>query len=165
MKIIEVTDEVHAKLIELATEMTTQDPRCTRGPHLFQIQTTENCAAYEGQGEEVWIHPEGEGGSVDEQEEIENYKDSVVNVQKLEDFEEMDEDEKMVYLGFYKVNETTRQKYQNCFFTAKGCQEHIDSNSYHYNEPVNYLNSGWRNPEMELVQEFLCGLVGKKMHR
>ena len=38
MKSIEISDEMHAKLIELATEMTTQDPRATKMPHLFQIR-------------------------------------------------------------------------------------------------------------------------------
>jgi hypothetical protein len=55
-------------------------------------------------------------------------------------------------------------EYSNHFLTAKACQEHIDRNDYHSNKPVTYLNHAWRNPEMELVSEFLCGLVGKKMH-
>jgi hypothetical protein len=38
MKTIEISDEMHAKLIELATEMTTQDPLGTRMPHMFQIR-------------------------------------------------------------------------------------------------------------------------------
>ena len=38
MKTIEVSEEMHAKLIELATEMTSQDPRGTRMPHMFQIR-------------------------------------------------------------------------------------------------------------------------------
>jgi hypothetical protein len=38
MATIEISDEMHAKLIELATEMTTQDMRGTRMPHMFQIR-------------------------------------------------------------------------------------------------------------------------------
>lgn len=38
MKTIEIADEVYDKLISLATEMTTQDPRGTRMPHMFQIR-------------------------------------------------------------------------------------------------------------------------------
>ena len=163
MKTIEVTDEVHAKLIELATEMTTQNPRATAGPHLFQIQTTENCAAYEGQGELVWVNPD-EGGKVDPDEFIEQHKEDIIG-SELAEFEIMEEHEQMESLDCYQVNETTQERYQNCFFTAKACQEHIDANDYHYSKPINYLNHGFRNPEMELVQEFLCGLVGKKMHR
>ena len=33
------------------------------------------------------------------------------------------------------------------------------------NEPIDFLNHCWRNPEMELVSEFLCGLVNKKIHK
>ena len=162
MKTIEVTDEVYAKLIALATEMTTQDPRCTTGPHLFQIQTIEKCAAYEGQGEQVWVNDEGE---VDDPEDF--VKEYLENRTKnlTDGFEDLDIDDQMTRLDCYQVNQTTREVYQNCFFTAKACQEHIDANHYHYREPINYLNSGWRNPEMELVQEFICGLIGKKMHR
>jgi hypothetical protein len=54
--------------------------------------------------------------------------------------------------------------YHNHFLTEKGCKEHIQRNHYHYNEPVDYLNHAWRNPEMDLISEFLCGLVGKKIH-
>ena len=38
MKSIEVSDEMYDKLISLATEMTTQDPRGTKMPHMFQIR-------------------------------------------------------------------------------------------------------------------------------
>lgn len=41
------------------------------------------------------------------------------------------------------------------FFTAKACQEHIDANHYHYNEPVVYGIGSWRNPEMQAVQKHL----------
>jgi hypothetical protein len=160
MKTIEVSDELHEKLIALANEMTTQDPRCTRGPHLFQIRTIEKCAAYEGQGETIWIDPDGEGGAVDPVEFTNDHKEILEGVELVE-FEELDLDEQMEELGCYTVQETTLEKFQNCFFTAKACQDHIDRNHYHYNEPIVYLNHGWRNPEMELVQEFLCGLVLK----
>tara|TARA_R110002012_G_C11639193_1_gene610476 strand:+ start:1925 stop:2413 length:489 start_codon:yes stop_codon:yes gene_type:complete len=162
MKTIQVEDEVYDKLIALATEMTTQDPRCTRGPHLFQIRTEESCAAYEGQGEEVWRGDEGELIE-DPAQYLKDY--SELNIDEIEFLDEFDTNREMEKLGCYSYAETTRYEYKNCFFTAKACQEHIDANDYHYNKPVNYLNSGWRNPEMELVQEFLCGLVGKKMHR
>ena len=54
---------------------------------------------------------------------------------------------------------------KNAFLTAKGCKDHIEKNSYHYNDPIDYLNCAWRNPEMELISKFLCGLVGKEPHK
>ena len=133
MKTIEISDEIYSKLIKLATEMTTQDMRATRMPHMFQIRTSEEVAAYEGCGETKWINEEGD-------EVSEDYQDA------------------------RGIQVTTENKDQNMFFTAKACQEHIDSNRYHYNKPVVFLNHAWRNPEMELVSIFLCGLVGKPMH-
>jgi len=45
--------------MELSKEMTTQNMRCTAMPHMFQIRTTEQVAAYPGQGEEIWVNGEG----------------------------------------------------------------------------------------------------------
>lgn len=161
MKTIKVEDEVYDKLIALATEMTTQDPRCTTGPHLFQIQTKKEVAAYEGQGVGKWFTDDWDE-IIDIDQYLIDYADLDIG---LRDMEDEDKEEALENLGCSQVFIDEIDVYQNCFFTSKACQEHIDSNSYHYNNPVNYLNSGWRNPEMELVQEFLCGLVGKKMHR
>lgn len=182
MKTIEVSDEMYAKLIELATEMTTQDMRCTRMPHMFQIKTLEEVAAYEGcDGDIVWV--DDDGGELRSEEDIKTYitdnlyendsrvfelDDDEAKKKALEIYNEMLELEGIEnYLDeceFRKIEVTTISKYQNTFLTSKACQEHIDKNHYHYNEPTVYLNSAWRNPEMELVSTFLCGLVGKKMH-
>ena len=184
MKTIEVSDEIHAKLIELATEMTTQNMRHTRMPHMFQIAEQKEVAAYEGQGEDIWA--DSDGGVLRTEEDIKDYVIQFLeeNDERLFNFsvgeekqlrEEATEiydamlslDEVEDYLterGYRKVAVTTEQSFKNTFLTAKDCQEHIDKNHYHYNEPRVYLNSAWRNPEMELVSNFLCGLVGKKMH-
>ena len=34
---------------------------------------------------------------------------------------------------------------------------------YHANADV-YLNHAWRNPEADLLSEFICGLVGKGVY-
>jgi hypothetical protein len=55
--------------------------------------------------------------------------------------------------------------YINSFLTAKAAQEHLDKNYYHYHKNADvYLNHAWRNPEADLLSEFLCGLVGKEMY-
>ena len=57
-------------------------------------------------------------------------------------------------------------EYTNHFLTAKAGEEHLISNNYHYHKNADvYLNHAWRNPEMEMVSEFLCGLVGKEPHK
>ena len=56
MKTIEVSDEMYAKLIELATEITEQDPRGTRMPHMFQIRDWKKVYDWSLNGNtKVWI--------------------------------------------------------------------------------------------------------------
>lgn len=49
------------------------------------------------------------------------------------------------------------------FFTAEACEQHIKENRYHYNKPVSYGISCWRNPEMQAVQKHLIELAGEKI--
>jgi hypothetical protein len=51
------------------------------------------------------------------------------------------------------------------FLTAKACQEHIDCNSYHYENPRVYGIGCWRNPEMEEVIKFMRGLTNDKSNK
>lgn len=180
MKNIEVSDEMYEQLINLATEMTTQDPRCTKMPHLFQIQTRYKVYDWNMNGDTKCY--------VDGETEIESCEE-LIDVLKSHDIEypsDIDrmwedswwssDDEKFegkdlneflseVLPELQECSYTWDYKYENVFFTAKGCKEHIERNDYHYNDPQDYLNHAWRNPEMDLISEFLCGLVGKKMHQ
>jgi hypothetical protein len=57
-------------------------------------------------------------------------------------------------------------EYTNHFLTAKAAEEHLRLNDYHYHKDADvYLKHAWRNPEMEIMSEFLCGLVGKEPHK
>ena len=184
MKTIEVTDETYDALMELSKEMTTQDMRCTAMPHMFQIRTTEQVAAYPGQGEEIWVNDEGDELETEDemrefiQQHIYENDESISHLddeeakkeakKKVDDMDEYDLEEYLVDIhndNWWKVNVTTMHKYQNTFFTAKGCEDHIKANNYHYNEPICYLNYAFRNPEMELVSKFLCELSGGKEHK
>lgn len=170
MKTIQVPDEMYAKLMALANEMVKQDPRATRMPHLFQIRTTEEVAAYDGCGEQVWV--DDEENKLDEKD----IKEKVINNQnwgllpkstatrKYKFLDEFEVESILEDIGCRKLNVTNEYRYQNCFFTAKACKQHIKQNDYHYNQPTDYLNHAWRNPEMELVATFLCSLVGKPMY-
>ncbi len=181
MKTIEISDEMYHQLIELANEMTSQDMRYTKMPHMFQIKTEEKVAAYEGCGETIWVDDEGE--TLDNDEEIKDFiityffendeslKDIESDIEAKEEatklYNKMNEFDIDLFLekrGLRTINVAYKSKYQNMFLTAKGCQQHIDNNKYHYNKPTVYLNHAWRNPEMELVSKFLCGLVGKPIH-
>lgn len=179
MKTIEITDEMYDKLIELATEMTTQDPRATRMPHIFQIQEKKKVYDWGMNGDNrIWVDQSSQT-EIATQDEFLDYldhlgmlpEDEEEREKKLIEYSEIWNDD---WENSYWIEEhcpdlkecsyTWEYVYHNHFLTAKACQEHIRLNHYHYNEPKDYLNHAWRNPEMELVSEFLCGLVGKKMH-
>ena len=49
------------------------------------------------------------------------------------------------------------------FFTEQAAQEHINENSYHYNNPRVYGIGAWRNPELQAVQKLLIGLSGQPL--
>jgi len=180
MKTIEVSDEMYDKLIDLANEMTTQDPRGTRMPHMFQIRTKYKEYDWGLNGDNrCYIDDEGE--EIESHQDLINYLNNN-DIEYPSDIEKMWEDSWWVSEDKNFINQdlndflnnvlpnlkecsfSWRYKYENMFFTEKGCKKHIELNHYHYSDPVDYLNHAWRNPEMELISTFLCGLVNKKMY-
>lgn len=178
MKTIEVSDEMYAKLIELATEMTEQDPRGTRMPHMFQIRDWKKVYDWSLNGNtKVWID---RGYSI-EVETFNDMKDYLENSEIEFDEEKLKSlwEEKDRYTFESDLDEWVEENcpdlepcsysmeevFTNHFLTAKAGEQHLKLNDYHYHKNADvYLNHAWRNPEMELVSEFLCGLVGKKLH-
>ena len=167
---VDIPDEMYDALLAMANEMVSQDSRSTAMPFMFQIETEQQVAAYPGCGEEIWVSEDGEieFSDYDEvreyilQEFKDNWEDDIddseVEIKAKEKLDNMDDDECEEWItdrGFYIVNVETKKKYINTFFTAKACDEHIRLNHYHYNNPRSYLNHAWRNPEMDLVTEFL----------
>jgi hypothetical protein len=172
MKTIEVSDEMYAKLVELANEMTTQDPRMTRMPHMFQIRDWERDYDWNLNGDtKCWIQRDGDFTVI---ETLEEFKDHLeyVGVEEPENIDELWEDhwDLQDWISdncddLEECSYSMRAVYKNCFLTAKAAEEHLKSNHYHYHHNADvYLNHAWRNPEAELVSEFLCGIVGKKLH-
>lgn len=53
------------------------------------------------------------------------------------------------YREEYKVKENTM------FLTKQECKEHIEANSYHYNEPRTYAMTAWRSPQVAKLLEIL----------
>lgn len=49
------------------------------------------------------------------------------------------------------------------FLTQKACQEYIDANSYHFNDPKPYAGSAFRNHEIQPIIQFLIKLSGNKV--
>lgn len=177
MKTINVSDEMYAKLVELATEMTTQDPRGTRMPHIFQIRDWKKVYDAELNGDTIiWLDrfDNTEIETVDDL--IEYLTDREIDFDK-DEIKEMWTSRKVLlfnadldnwlekHTDLEESSYSLEPVYTNCFLTAKAAQKHLDINDYHYHKDADvYLNHAWRNPEAELVSTFLCSLVGKEMH-
>lgn len=178
MKTIELSDEMYAKLIELATEMTTQDPRGTRMPHIFQIRDWKKVYDADLNGDVHIILDRGNGIEIETYDQLIEYLNDF-EIEFVEDeIKEMWENRAeyswqsdLVDWLQERVSDIVEHSYSlvpeytNSFFTAKAAQEHLDKNHYHYHKNADvYLNHAWRNFEAELVSTFLCGLVGKELY-
>ena len=162
MKTIEVTDEMHEFLMNLSKELTTQNHRGTAMPYIFQIQTQEEVPAADGNGMEAWYC---DGSKIESEEEIIQAIADYLEIEPSEVTEsEYERAEFLEEAGYRKIYYEMKEKLQNAFLTSKACDEHIRLNNYHYNNPVNYLSHTFRNPELETLLKFVCGLTGKEIH-
>ena len=180
MKTIEVSDEMYSALMEISKGMNSQNHHGTRMPYMWQIETTKEVAAYEGNGDIIWVDCDGRELR-NEQEIKEHITNHILEndsqlfyidgdealCEATNRFDEMDESDIEEWLEEHewrKVEVTTIKQYENAFFTEEECRIHISKNGYHYNNPRQYLNHAFRNPEMEIVSTFLCELSGGKLH-
>jgi hypothetical protein len=170
--VIEVDDNIYSKIIDLVNEMVNQDPRGTRMPHIFQIRDWKKVYDWGLNGDKhIWVNDyETEIETIEEFKEylednghnIPDYIDELWNSHYSWDIEEFLEENK---INLKQCSYSLEPVYTNSFLTAKAAQEHLDKNYYYYHKNADvYLNHAWRNPEADLISEFLCGLVGKKMH-
>jgi hypothetical protein len=174
MKTIEVSEEMYAKLIELAKEMTTQDPRGTRMPHLFQIRDWQKVYDADLNGDVHIYLDRGNGIEIETADSLIDYlNESEIEFNEAEirdmwvndcDFGLPDWIEENVP-DLERHSYSLKPEYTNNFLTAKAAQEHLDANYYHYHKNADvYLKHSWRNSEADLISEFLCGLVGKPIY-
>jgi hypothetical protein len=171
MKTIEVSEEMYDKLIGLATEMTTQDPRGTKMPHMFQIRDWKKQYDWGLNGDtHIWVGDYGE-----EIETLDEFKEYLENngfgiPENIEDIWndhwDMEDWIESNNIELKQCSYSLVPEYTNHFLTAKAAEEHLRLNNYHYHKDADvYLKHAWRNPEMEIMSEFLCGLVDKEPHK
>ena len=67
---------------------------------------------------------------------------------KFEDFVEATE-------GLYKMYYIKKRVYQQCFFTKKSAEDFLESNRYHYDDPLIWCASLYRNYEMIAIRKAL----------
>lgn len=169
MKTIELSDEMYDKLISLATEMTSQNPRGTKMPHIFQIRDWKKTYDSGLNGDTFfWYDDYREIETLDEFKDYleehhtpipENIEDIWSCVYNMDDFIKSNN------IGLKVCSYSLEPVYHNHFLTAKAAEEHLKNNYYHYHKDADvYLNHAWRNPEMETISTFLCNLIGKEMY-
>lgn len=170
MKTIEVTDEMYKFLEELSTELNTQNHRCTAMPYFYQVQTKKEVLAADNSGDIIWIKDEHRIETDDEIKEqifaIRNWDfNDDSNNEEYEELDDWDKEDILEENGFTKYYITFENEYKNAFLTEKACKEHIKLNEHHYNEPADYLMHAFRNPELEKLMEFICGITNGKLHK
>ena len=175
IKTIEVSEEMYNKLIELATEMTTQDPRGTRMPHMFQIRDWKKVYDADLNGDTHIYLNRSYGIEIETAEQLVDYlteNEIEFNESEIRDMWVNDKDFGLPDWieehapDLEKYSYSMEHEYTNHLLTAKAAEEHLRLNYYHYHKDADvYLNHAWRNQEMETISTFLCGLVGKSIHQ
>lgn len=162
MATIVISDELHRKLMDLATNASLQDNRATASPYFYQIKETvqidgvDESFSYDGE-----LLRDGDGSlcELDRDSMIQELTNCGVDIdftmRKDHELRSMLEDDH----GYYSVFYRNEEKFTGAFLTEKSCREHIRLNAYHYNNPVDYLQHAWRNPDMEIIAQLLKELV------
>lgn len=165
MKTIEVNDEMYNFLMDLSEELNEQDHRATRMPYFFQVKTRHQIAVPEGNGIQAWFY---DGNLIETEEDIKQaVQESLDHADSDRTYEVLSDRDKEFILeskGYSKVYYDYEDRFENAFFTSKACDAHIKANRHNLTDPVNYLSHAHRNPEMEKLMQFLCGLTGGKLH-
>lgn len=178
-KTIEIPKNMYDNLIVLAKEYATQNNRGTANPVYFSIESTISIPAFQGCGDYTEYRLDSET-AITCLKDIESYlydDNELINEEMNADYNKLkDINEDIGTLGFAifmeeylpdfeEISYSYDKVYDNCFLTAKACEEHIHKNHYHYNEPKSYAKYGWRNPELELIGDLLMYLGKLKNER
>ncbi len=170
MKTIEITDELHKKLIELAKEVKTQDNRSTASV-FFQIEDIEQVPAWEGRSdlEELYssehdcsFNPATDADDIREFCYENTIKDELEAKEFFSDFSHSDFcDYLETEFDFERLPYEEKKVYKNAFLTAKECELHLKVNSHHYTkEARSYGSCAWRNNDIEIIYELLKSVAG-----
>ena len=168
MKTIQIPDEMYDHLIQLSTEMNTQDPRGTAGPHIFQIIVPDSELCVDGSEEfSIWLDDGSEEAFRTEHDDfltcaIEYIKEHFDE----DDYEGTDIEDEGEVEAFLLDNDMTvlparkTERMKGFFLTHESAKRHWEANKHHYPDVFSdYLDHCWRDPDMEVVQEFLCSLT------
>ena len=165
MKTIQVTDDLYDKLMEMSKKLNTQSHRATAMPYFFQVMETKRIygidSNYDSNGY-VWMK-DSCNTEPNREDMIERLMNEGLVIPETITDDELDDF--MEDAGYEKVYYRNQKVFSNAFFTEDACKNHIKGNRHHYKEPTDFLTHGFRNPELELVQQFLCELSGGGLHK
>lgn len=142
------TLDLLANLSEIADEMKSQDNAMTQNPIWIVVETTKEYVAYE------W---DWDGKERPDPDYMDNDFESGLCETcrtKWNDEEDIPDNcnncdyDTFVY---FKINNEVPNLRAGMFLTRKACLNHIEANSYHYNNGRPYAIAIWRNPEMMAV--------------
>jgi hypothetical protein len=74
------------------------------------------------------------------------------------EFESRRFDQIMAEMGFSRRSRKEGKKFVGAYLTSKAAQKHIEENSYHYDKPFIFVESFWRNKEMQTLRNLLMSL-------
>lgn len=146
---VRLMDELKA----IGSEMVQQNNRATENV-MFVIEVDKK----------VWVTA---GEDYDERERVEDTNEFMLCESCAKDFEESGGERPLESceqcdeecFNHYRIERTFDLR-AGVFLTAKACNEHIQANAYHYDNPKSFGISAWRNPEMQAVMQMLIFLSG-----
>jgi len=173
MKTLEVSDEQYDRLKKMAELMQTQDNRATRLPLYCIYQKKEVERANEGEHCAYFCTAyDWSEVAHDDDELIEWFKDKERVMEETgcreEVYNDIDGDNEDYGAENIAIGlDLTRYYYDiegvpvpgEIFFTEVAAQAHIDANGYHYTKPYIFVNSAWRNKELEVVMDVVAQIT------
>jgi hypothetical protein len=161
---IEITEERLQFIKEIAEAMKMQSHRMTQHPLFYVYEKEDRWANDDGDYDRIaFVNDEGNETDQEEDEDGNTWMCSDGQWTCDETEETIDEYEAMRKFSLRKValKEVDRPVVDvGPFLTEQGAENHIRANGYHYNKPFVYVNSAWRNEEMQGLLKFIFEVAG-----
>lgn len=171
MKTVTITNDQHEFLESLTKEMTEQSNRMTQYPVFYVYEKKElwvdgddsatRLMFVDEEGQET-TEQEGEDGNLWEKVDGE-WQTDWINQGTKEQIDSYEACDRFELRLIHVREEDVPVVDVGPFFSEKAAQQHINSNDYHYRKPFIYVNSAWRNYELQEVLQLLFTLVGKEI--
>jgi hypothetical protein len=161
-----MTDQTQNFINDLARKMSTQEIRATQFP-LYYVYEKEDLWVNEDNFDRVGFAND-EGLKITEIQDEEGNtwqldKDNFnewVCIETEERISDIDAEDKFGLKKVY-IKEVSKPVVNvGPFLTEEAAKKHIEANYYHYNEPYIYVNSAWRNYEMQELMQIIFELAG-----